>query len=134
LGMVLSGPACYARAMLVSRRGLITGLASLVAAPAIVRVGALMPVKAFVGDGAASTITALSMEHLLRLRLGELGELLVSPPLHAGLDLEAAWLAEYERIGRRLHDLHQRRHANWRARGLTPGYRWEETTLDVSAA
>jgi hypothetical protein len=33
--------------MLLSRRGLITGLASLVAAPAIVRASSLMPVKAW---------------------------------------------------------------------------------------
>ncbi len=36
--------------MITSRRGLITGLASLLAAPAIVRVGSIMPVKAFVSD------------------------------------------------------------------------------------
>jgi hypothetical protein len=39
--------ACYGFGMLISRRGLITGLASLVAAPAIVRAGSLMPVKAW---------------------------------------------------------------------------------------
>jgi hypothetical protein len=38
--------ACYRFGMLISRRGLITGLASLVAAPAIVRASSLMPVKA----------------------------------------------------------------------------------------
>jgi hypothetical protein len=39
--------------MQTTRRSLIIGLASLIAAPAIVRAGSLMPVKAFVGDGAA---------------------------------------------------------------------------------
>ena len=38
----------------MNRRGFITGLISLVAAPAIVRAGSLMPVKSFVvGDGVA---------------------------------------------------------------------------------
>jgi hypothetical protein len=34
----------------LSRRSLITGLASLVAAPAIVRVGSIMPVKAWIEE------------------------------------------------------------------------------------
>ena len=37
---------------MITRRGLITGLATLLAAPAIVRVGSLMPVKAWT-DGVA---------------------------------------------------------------------------------
>ena len=43
--------------MIPSRRSLLTGLAALLAAPAIVRVSSIMPVKAFVGDGVALLAT-----------------------------------------------------------------------------
>ncbi len=45
----------------LNRRSLITGLISLVAAPAIVRAGSLMPVK----------LVELSIEDLLRLRIAD---------------------------------------------------------------
>ena len=45
--------------MTLSRRSLITGLASLVAAPAIVRVGSIMPVKAIPVEWLDGEITPL---------------------------------------------------------------------------
>lgn len=39
--------------MTISRRGLLSGLVGLIAAPAIVRVASLMPVKAWMDDGVA---------------------------------------------------------------------------------
>jgi hypothetical protein len=50
-------------AIITSRRSFITGLVALVAAPAIVRAGSLMPVKVLE--------PSLSVEELLRLRMEE---------------------------------------------------------------
>ena len=53
--------------MIISRRGLITGLVSLVAAPAIVRAGSLMPVRVWswtgvdLGAGDASILVRCAM-------------------------------------------------------------------------
>lgn len=54
-----------------SRRGFITGLVALVAAPAIVRAGSLMPVKPFVDEAA---ITRAMQDYIERM---------VNPPLIA---------------------------------------------------
>lgn len=48
-----------------SRRGFITGLISLVAAPAIVRAGSLMPVKAIIITPYEHWITRISRERAL---------------------------------------------------------------------
>jgi hypothetical protein len=64
--------------MQLTRRGLIAGLASLVAAPAIVRASSLMPVKAWVADPMLldevhlmpGAVNWVSEFELMRCRLG----------------------------------------------------------------
>lgn len=93
--------------MLLSRRSLITGLASFLAAPAIVRASSLMPVKAFENPW-------LPPDYIVRMTAGELaalqkrcavlGETLVFPPL--GIDWhrqERAWREEYAAITAKLN-------------------------------
>lgn len=49
-----------------SRRGFITGLVSLIAAPAIVRVGSIMPVKAIPTNMTATEIVNRQADYLAR--------------------------------------------------------------------
>lgn len=87
--------------MTLSRRSLITGLVSLVASPAIVRVSSLMPVKAWAADLSALEVQAL------RNRWDALSDLLINPPI--GIDWlrqEQAWAAEHRAIGDKLHTYH----------------------------
>jgi hypothetical protein len=49
--------------MLISRRGLITGLAAFVAAPAIVRATSLMPVKSFALEQWTDAVVTAVAEH-----------------------------------------------------------------------
>jgi hypothetical protein len=72
--------------LLTSRRGFLTGLgAVLVAAPAIVRAGSLMPVKAMIETSELQPYQKAMIEHMVRTadegRLAILGENLVGWPL-----------------------------------------------------
>ena len=58
--------------MTITRRGLITGLATLLAAPAIVRAGSLMPVKAWADPLAVIGYTDWGLGHMaVNLPCGE---------------------------------------------------------------
>lgn len=62
---------------MLSRRGLITGLISLAAAPAIVRASSLMPVKMILpADPLAATISPSQYQALLNVRMNAAYELL----------------------------------------------------------
>jgi hypothetical protein len=68
----------------ITRRGLITGLTSLLAAPAIVRVTSIMPVKALpVAAMTASEVAKLAQEWLdecTRRLQAEMADRIISPP------------------------------------------------------
>lgn len=71
--------------MILSRRSLITGLVSLVAAPAIVRASSLMPVKTWVPlEGATAYQIALLQDEFnkrLKFVMDHHADLTVNPPL-----------------------------------------------------
>lgn len=50
---------------MIGRRGFITGLISLVAAPAIVRAGSLMPVKTMLADVSSDSFVAYEWQYAL---------------------------------------------------------------------
>jgi hypothetical protein len=56
---------------MIGRRGFITGLVSLAAAPAIVRSGSLMPIKAIIEP--AIRYRAISMDEMVELMRGGFG-------------------------------------------------------------
>jgi hypothetical protein len=67
--------------MLLTRRGLITGLVSLVAAPAIVRASSLMPVKAWVDAQPMTSFEIFRHQQAWREAMLDAMRQMVDPPL-----------------------------------------------------
>jgi hypothetical protein len=86
--------------MILSRRSLITGLASFVCAPAIVRASSIMPVKAFkfsMADGRAMQFAYNDLQQMWT----EIADLVVNPPFPTSLEIKL----RREEMARALGDL-----------------------------
>ena len=100
--------------MQISRRGLITGLVSFVAAPAIVRASSLMPVKAFDLGPMTATEVRLRQEQWYKV-FSDTAELLIRPPVIGNMS-KAEVISMYSR---RLDEM------AWA--GLAPPFGWTPT-------